>query len=186
LKKLTLYIVYFWIPVLAYAQSDQYHTRPSCWDETRMYHQVRMSNYVPKLKPTREKNLKLTEPLSNSPNNIYAYSIINDPINKTKSLLIFNERTYLIKLDLLDNDPHYEPEIKWINEKMIFIRVWIGQIMGYDVIFDVEKEEILSTDTFIYGKIDYQQWQAGCQNPSFKDDAFCQKECIDIENFKEN
>ncbi|MCA9406466.1 MAG: hypothetical protein KC684_08010 [Candidatus Omnitrophica bacterium] len=172
-------------PALAEIQEGQYYTNPKCWNEPRIYHQLGLEGFKPVLKPLQEKGLKLPEDLTYSPNKAYTYGIVKPAeTDQNPFLLIFNERTDLIKLELPGSNPSYNPDIKWINEKTLFIRVWTGKITGYDVIFDVEEEKILSKDTFIYGSITFDQWQKGCQKADFKKVDFCQERCIDIENFQ--
>lgn len=46
----------------------------------------------------------------------------------------------------------YETKYEWINNKLIFIRVWLGRVIALNLIFDIEK------GSFIYKEVeDYLQ-----------------------------
>lgn len=47
--------------------------------------------------------------------------------------------------------PNFVPELKWINEKLLFIRVWWGRLIGADLIFDVEKGEFIYKESIHFG-----------------------------------
>ncbi|MEW6169976.1 MAG: hypothetical protein AB1472_00200 [Candidatus Omnitrophota bacterium] len=70
----------------------------------------------------------------------------DDPWSTT--LKIYNEKDYLIQIKLIDHN-NYAPKAKWINEKLLYIEVWWGRIKGSYLIFDVEKEKVISKEMLI-------------------------------------
>ncbi len=56
-------------------------------------------------------------------------------------ILIFNERAYLIRIAPTTNDPDYVlKRVEWVNEKLVYIEIWWGRVLGSCFIFDAEKE----------------------------------------------
>ena len=82
----------------------------------------------------------------------------------TTTLFIFNERAYLIAIQLVDHNS-YEVKSRWINEKLIIIEVWWGRILGSYLIFDVEKEKVVIEEMVHDGQISFEQFQEGLKNP---------------------
>ena len=69
--------------------------------------------------------------------------------------MISGEDVIAITLD--DAYPNFPVRVHWINEKLIFIRVWWGRIVGTDIIFDVEKQVYLSLEMVVDGTQLYNQ-----------------------------
>ena len=49
--------------------------------------------------------------------------------------------------------------MKWVNEKLLFMRPWWGRILGTDLIYDVEAERIVYAETVTDGYLAYQQFR---------------------------
>ena len=73
-------------------------------------------------------------------------------------LWVYNERDYLIHIKLIEHSRQYIPQIKWINEKLIYVQLWWGRIVGAYFIFDVERESIIIKEMINDGQIPFQQW----------------------------
>jgi hypothetical protein len=58
---------------------------------------------------------------------------------------------------LKDTYPNFSTKARWVNEKLIFIRVHWGRILGTDMIFDTEKNEFTYREMIVDGTILYQQ-----------------------------
>jgi hypothetical protein len=54
---------------------------------------------------------------------------------------------------------------RWINEKLIFVRVTWGRIAFSDLILDAEKGELIYHERASDGQIAYQQFQTSCDGP---------------------
>jgi len=62
-----------------------------------------------------------------------------------------------VTIILKDSYPNFPPQARWISEKLIFIRVWWGRIVGSDLIFDVEKREFVYREMIHDGTHLYRQ-----------------------------
>ena len=76
---------------------------------------------------------------------------------------VFNERDYIIKIELVDYAAQYVTTIKWINEKLLYIELWWGRVLGTYFIFDAEKEKVVIREMVHDGGIAFQQWQQNKQ-----------------------
>jgi len=50
----------------------------------------------------------------------------------------------------------------WINEKLIYMRVWWGRISATDFIFDVEEEKFIYSESLESGAIAMDQYKTSC------------------------
>jgi hypothetical protein len=71
---------------------------------------------------------------------------------------IYNDRDYLVRLTVSGIYGNYEPEIRWINEKLLYVRIWWGRIKGADLILDVEDQTVIHKEDIHWGIIPFQQW----------------------------
>ena len=74
----------------------------------------------------------------------------------TFQVVIYNEHRY-ITIDTISDD-HYSKSVKWINEKLIYVRDWLGIRGGFDLIYDTEQEEILYFEQINSGVGPFVQW----------------------------
>lgn len=154
---------------------DHWHTRPDKWKEPRSFHTPE-NGYLEErvdlshVEPSGDPQLKVF-----SPNGAYWAGV--DPEkgfqlrdSKPKGvqfhvfspdvpIYIFNERPKLITLTLKDHYPNFVVNLHWVNEKLLYVRVWWGRVLGTDFILDVEKEAIVYKETVNSGGIAFQQWQ---------------------------
>ncbi len=66
---------------------------------------------------------------------------------------------------------NYGMKVRWINEKLLYMQVWWGRILGSYLIFDVEKERTVVREMVNDGHIPFQQFQQlrnGNENPDVK------------------
>src|SRR5690348_3390243 len=56
----------------------------------------------------------------------------------------------VLKLEFLDHSDGPEP--KWLNEKLLFGRVWWGRIASTDFIFDIQKRDFVYREMAHYGE----------------------------------
>ncbi|WP_455378019.1 hypothetical protein [Petrachloros mirabilis] len=73
---------------------------------------------------------------------------------------IYTEKDHLIQIKF--SDLFGLSQIQWINEKLLFMRPWWGKIVGTDIIFDVEQEAIIYTETVTDGSMAYYQFKDSC------------------------
>lgn len=150
-----------------FAEGGRWHTQPDLWTEPRIYHtsfDEEFSSRVMVVKDT------LFDPAAErvfSPNRAYWFSKEVPQFSEegpwNTSVCVFQEREYLLRISLFDHDT-VEPEVRWINEKLLYVQVWWGKILGTTMIFDVEEENFIDKEMVHWGLIDFQQW-----HPDVKD-----------------
>lgn len=122
--------------------SSSYH-----WDETISVKKIDKLEIIPK-----EKHL--------SPNSCYWYSS-NFSKKGTFQITVYNEHNYIV-IDSGGGNRRME-KIEWVNEKLLYIRDWLGRVLAIDIIYDVENEKILYIEETNDGSLAFQQWQQGKQ-----------------------
>jgi len=148
---------------------QEWHTRPDRWREPR--------NFQTPFDPRYERSLSMThQPIESdrpptkvfSPNKAYWFAFdgpLPAALAPKRSILIFNERPYLIRLAATKDDPDYViKRIEWVNEKLVYIEVWWGAVLGSCFIFDVEKELMVYREMVNDGSPAFQQWKAQRKN----------------------
>ena len=58
---------------------------------------------------------------------------------------IFAEKSYLIRIEF--SHLFGLSEVKWVNEKLLFMRPWWGRIAATDLIYDVEAERFIYAES---------------------------------------
>jgi hypothetical protein len=154
------------MPLIGAAQQDQFHTEPSCWDEPRIYHsglppaelaqRVTIidspANVVPdseaQVSPNSAYRFWVRNPDTSQPGP-WGAGIVVDAEQPRHTLLLFNKVSSTIS-----------PE--WLNEKLVFVRVPWGRTRFTDLIFDVEKKQIIYQEQAIYGENAFNQFKQAC------------------------
>jgi hypothetical protein len=153
--------------------SQQWHTTPDKWKEPRMFHSEFDKNYENRIRISHaqidEKILlgKNIKERNYSPNKAYWF-VANFPDTMkpgpwSTEIRVFNERDYIIKIELVDYAAQYVTTTKWINEKLLYIELWWGRVLGTYFIFDAEKEKVVIREMVHDGGISFQQWQQNKQ-----------------------
>ena len=97
-----------------------------------------------------------------SPNGGYWYLMETPNFNGAKpwatQIYIYNDRADLMKLELKDHG-NATPEAIWINEKLLYINLWWGRVLGSYMILDVEREVFVAKEMLVDGAKLYQQYQ---------------------------
>ena len=112
-----------------------------------------------------KKSTKITtrqgkKPLSGqmSPNKGYLFVVEGE--RPTWKVTIFAEKNHL--LDIQFGDLIGLSDVRWLNEKLVFMRAWWGRIAATDLIFDVERENIIYSESVTDGGFAYQQYLESC------------------------
>lgn len=112
-----------------------------------------------------QENTKITirqgnKPLSGvmSPNKGYAF-VVEDG-RPSGRITIFAEKDHLVDIQFFDL--FGLSDVSWVNEKLIFMRPWWGRIAATDLIFDVEREEIIYAEPVSDGTLAHQQYLESC------------------------
>jgi hypothetical protein len=171
---LLLLIFLFFMKVEAIS-SQQWHTTPDKWEKSRIYHSGFDPDFSDRIQIFRTKlNMQFGNEWQKfySPNDAY-WVVCRKPDTMKPGpwvggIKVFNERDYFIEIDLINFAAQYPVTIKWINEKLFFVKFWLGRISGIDFIFDAEKEKIIYKEMFRDGSQVFRQWREGKQQERIK------------------
>ena len=150
------------------AYAYDWHTTPDQWKEPRIFHSEFDKNYENRIRVSHaqspRQSLEKNEKERNySPNQAYWYVIHPPDTLKpgpwSTEIGVFSERDYRISIELTDHAATYPTTVKWINEKLLYIQLWWGRVLGTYFIFDVEMERIVIREMVHDGGIPFQQWQ---------------------------
>lgn len=147
------------VPVSAAASGGWPGLPPDCWSGSRMVHSIHgESPWQQNMAVLRKKDGK-PKPGQVSPNNGYFFVVEGDG-RPTARITIYAEKEHLIEISF--SDLFGLSDIKWINEKLLFMRPWWGRIMATDIIFDVETEKVIHAETVTDAFQAYQQYRESC------------------------
>lgn len=130
---------------------------PDCWTRARNY-QTDVDDWD---WPSRTKidRVATTKPeiVSLSPNGAYYFALEEQP---RKSIIVFAEKDGMVRLSF--TDARSITDAKWINEKLLYARVWWGRVAATDFVFDVEQERVLLTVSTHDGAVAMEQSRDSC------------------------
>lgn len=148
--------------------SPAFHTDPSCWSQPRNYHQsVANSEWADKVHLISSGRQRPEQPGTFSPNRAYQYWVMSSSAANNTDILIDNENTGLLVLEL--TQPLQAPAPQWLNEKLLYLRVAWGRVLFSDVLIDVEQVRIIYHELVHDGRIAFQQYQQACSGPDAAD-----------------
>jgi hypothetical protein len=131
---------------------------PHCWVEARFIHSQEMLDIWKERTTIRRVPSAKPKAGTYAPNKGYYFSV--DGGRPTGSVTIYAEKDYLLRIEFAEL--FGLGEVKWINEKLLFMRPWWGRILGTDLIYDVEAERIVYAETVTDGYLAYQQFRESC------------------------
>ena len=140
------------------AENDWPGFPPDCWSEPRIFHSAE------KIDPWQENTvittIKAETPKAGefSPNKGYFFLVEGG--RPSGKITIYAEKDHLIQISF--SELFGLSDVKWINEKLLFMRPWWGKIAATDIIYDVEKEQVIYSEFARDGFIAYQQFQEEC------------------------
>ena len=145
---------------------ERFHTSPECWKEARIYHpgppSADLANRV-HLIDTPAAAGAPGEPTV-SPNGGYRFWVRNPDTGQQgpsgAGIVIDVERK--TRPTLLFENVAQPIHPRWLNEKLIFVRVAWGRIAFSDVIFDVETRQIVYHEEARYGEAAFEQYRQAC------------------------
>ncbi len=150
------------------------HTSPIRWERPRVFHEPFAPGAERSVKLERAVTAEITPgTLVLSPNGAYWYALQEASTGGTR-LIVYNEEDRHILVTLTKRRGKSAPEIRWINEKLLYGEIWHGRIYGESFVLDVEQARLLTHERVVWGQIHFQQWQASC--PNFPDLPSCQKD----------
>jgi hypothetical protein len=152
------------------ACAQSFHTTPDKWIAPRLFHESPAPpEYRNRVKLGHSNVESRMAPKVLSPNGGYWFhdepSSCDAPANGNRAITVFTERSPALQLTLVQADCRYPGEARWMNEKLLFVRVWWGRVLGSDLILDVETEQLLYHELLHDGTQALQQWQVQKGNP---------------------
>lgn len=148
------------------AAAADFHTTPDKWREPRQFHAVfeqRFSDRI-QMERTLEPPPQIEKVYSN--NRAYFFMVTHPDTRKPGPwelvVSIFNERPGFLHVQMKDVS-QYDHVVRWINEKLIFIRVWWGRVVATDMIIDAEKESVVYREMVYDGTNAFEQWKQSGQ-----------------------
>jgi hypothetical protein len=141
-------------PTWAASYSD-----PACWKEPRMWHDGPITaEFANKVSISRVPG-PLAGDSTRSPNNSYAYVL--HKLKDRADLMVFTDAPDLLKVSFAA--PYTVEQPAWVNEKLLFVRVWWGRVLLSDLVIDVERGEPIYREMVYDGDILFQQAQETCK-----------------------
>jgi len=158
------------------AQSPQewtWHTEPDKWTEPRAFETPFEDRFADQLTLEHvnlrdEFNLKVR-----SPNEAYWFGVNIDwpeppevsnngseflVSSRDVMIYVYTERPHMIRITVFDHYPNFSVDARWITEKLLYLRVWWGRVLGSSYIIDMENESIIYKEMVQDGLIPFQQW----------------------------
>jgi hypothetical protein len=132
---------------------------PDCWTQPRNYHgpaegydwRARVFvDTVPRNGPIEGGTV--------SPNHGYAFRQDTDDASAT--ITVDAEKDHLLRIRI--EGTIGISDVRWINEKLLFLRPWWGRIAATDLILDVETERFIYEESVTYGGIAFSQYKESC------------------------
>ena len=140
------------------AQRDWPGAPPDCWKEERNVHggdfaDIWKANTV--VRQLKDTKLKAG---TYSPNN--GYFFVAEDGRPSGAVTIFAEKAYLVRIEF--TQLFGLSEVKWISEKLLFMRPWWGRIAATDLIYDVEAERFIYAESVTDAYLAFQQFRESC------------------------
>jgi len=93
-----------------------------------------------------------------SPNK--AYYFVAEDGRPNGAVTIFAEKDHLLRIEF--SQLFGLSEVRWINEKLLFLRPWWGRIAATDLIYDVEAEKVIHSEGVMDAYLAYLQYRESC------------------------
>jgi hypothetical protein len=132
---------------------------PDCWAKPRNYHELNRDDPWKKNVTITRINAKKPRPGVYSPNRGYFF-VIEGKGRPDAKITVYAEKNHVIEIRF--TALHGMTETRWINEKLLYMRPWWGKIAATDIIYDVEKEMVIHTESVMDGSLAFQQYRENC------------------------
>lgn len=146
-------------PIAAIAAEGWPGLPPDCWAEPRMVHSVQDLGDLWQ-RNTRISTRQTGNPAAGqvSPNKGYAFSV--EGSRPSARVTIYAEKDHVVEIEFVEL--FGLSEVRWVNEKLIFMRPWWGRIAATDLIFDVEREKFVYAESLTDAFLARQQYLESC------------------------
>ncbi len=160
------------LTVAAGTDGWQFHTSPAEWDAPRVFHMPFEARYSERLVLGRAGGVDAT-PIYASENGGYwvagtpedewvlgaAGGLRARTTSRDVTLVVSTERDDFLTVHIYDRYPNFDVTVRWISEKLLFVRVWWGRVLGTDAIIDVERETFVYREQVRDGSVPFAQFQ---------------------------
>jgi hypothetical protein len=148
------------LTIVSPASAQIWHTPPSCWSAARLTHADWSEQPGERLRVHRSREAPDGGTWVTSPNGGYRFRKIDPdfvaPPPWTTRIVIEAERSELTIVEL-GNHGNAPAHAAWLNEKLVFVRVWWGRVLGADLIVDAEKGDVVWKETARGGDAAFEQ-----------------------------
>ncbi len=139
-----------------------FHTSPELWSGPRVFHRPFETSYEDRIQVSRVPLVRAASDRVLSSNGAYWFAR-QEPDTQHPGpwhtvVDVFNERDELVRIKIEDHCSH-DVETSWINEKLVYIEVWWGRVLGTSMVYDVEAERFLFKEMMHAGSIPFQQYR---------------------------
>ena len=131
---------------------------PDCWKEERIIHSADFSDLWQGNTAFKKLPGGKLKPGIYSPNK--AYYFIAEDGRPNGAVTIFAEKDHLMRIEF--SELFGLSEVKWINEKLLFMRPWWGRIAASDLIYDVEDEKVIHSEGVMDAYLAFLQYRDSC------------------------
>ena len=154
----TLIALFIFATVVNAAERDWPGAPPDCWSEERIVHRGDFADLWQENTAFKKLDGQKLKPGIFSPNKGY-YFVTNDG-RPNGAVTVFAEKSYLIRI--VFSQLFGLSDVKWINEKLIFMRPWWGRIAATDLIYDVEAEKVIHAEGVMDAYLAFLQYRERC------------------------
>ena len=131
---------------------------PDCWTEERNIHGENFADIWKTNMAFKKLTGAILKPGVFSPNK--GYYFVAEVGRPNGAVTIFAEKNYLIRIEF--SALFGLAEVRWVNEKLLFMRPWWGRIAATDLIYDVEAEKVIYAEAVTDAYLAYQQFRESC------------------------
>lgn len=146
-------------PIMAIAAEGWPGLPPDCWAEPRMVHSMQ------DLGDLWQRNTRITTRQDGKPSQGHVspnkgYAFVVDGSRPSARITIYAEKDHVVDIEFAEL--FGLSDVRWLNEKLVFMRPWWGRIAATDLIFDAEREKIVYAETLTDGTLAYRQYLESC------------------------
>jgi hypothetical protein len=142
---------------------------PDCWQDVRAYHGLPDSNfdYRKHFSVSKQQKLRVdtaaasSEAFDNlSPNNGYSFNV---SVKRPSAVIkIDSEKSYILIVNF--NNIFGLSDAKWINENIVYVRMFLGRELFFDILYHVESEIVIHSQQGRQSDQIINQYRESCNN----------------------
>jgi len=132
---------------------------PDCWVEPRGYQTDGDDWDWPSKTVIERVAMVPPKAVTVSPNGVYYFALTVSDASPRRSVTVFSEKDHLVRINFTDT---IGLGVQWINERLLYMRATWGRVAATDMIFDVEKEAFIHTESYHFGSNAFEQYREAC------------------------